>query len=84
MQMVKRAIELGGTCTGEHGVGVGKRRYLNQELGEGTVNLMKDIKRLLDPQGIMNPGKVCRPHEGDKGCPAFSHKLNPLSAAALP
>ena len=49
-----------GTCTGEHGVGVGKKEYLISELGEGTVGLMKTVKNAIDPLGIMNPGKVRR------------------------
>lgn len=44
--------------SGEHGIGIGKKDYLYEELGEGTVELMKKIKRTLDPLGIMNPGKV--------------------------
>jgi hypothetical protein len=44
--------------TGEHGVGVGKKDFLTQELGEGTVELMKTIKRAVDPRGLLNPGKV--------------------------
>ena len=58
--MVKRAIALGGTCTGEHGVGIGKREYLYEELGYGTVELMKKIKRTIDPLNLFNPGKVGR------------------------
>jgi len=57
-RMVDRAIELGGTCTGEHGVGTFKRGYLKKELGSGTVAVMQSIKDLLDPTGIMNPGKL--------------------------
>ena len=57
-QMVKRAIALGGTCTGEHGVGIGKREYLYEELGVGTVELMKKIKKTIDPHNLFNPGKV--------------------------
>jgi len=57
-RMVKRAIALDGTCTGEHGVGVGKKEYLAEELGEGTVELMKTVKRAIDPLGLFNPGKV--------------------------
>jgi hypothetical protein len=48
-----------GSGTGEHGVGVGKKEYLYDELGEGTVELMKRIKVVMDPLGLMNPGKVC-------------------------
>ena len=44
--------------TGEHGVGIGKREYLYEELGAGTVGLMKTIKRALDPHDLFNPGKV--------------------------
>ena len=46
--------------TGEHGVGIGKKEYLYEELGVGTVELMKTIKRAIDPLGLFNPGKVCR------------------------
>jgi FAD/FMN-containing dehydrogenase len=46
--------------TGEHGVGVGKREYLVEELGVNTVELMRTIKRAIDPLNIMNPGKVSR------------------------
>lgn len=44
--------------TGEHGVGIGKRKYLYSELGEGTVELMRSIKKTIDPLGLFNPGKV--------------------------
>ncbi|KAF5317711.1 hypothetical protein D9619_012599 [Psilocybe cf. subviscida] len=54
----KRAIALDGTCTGEHGVGIGKREYLVEELGQGTVELMKTVKRAIDPLGLFNPGKL--------------------------
>ncbi|KAI0741791.1 FAD-linked oxidase-like protein [Daedaleopsis nitida] len=57
-RIIKRAIALDGTCTGEHGVGVGKRKYLYEELGEGTVELMKTIKRAVDPLNLFNPGKL--------------------------
>ncbi|EIW51562.1 uncharacterized protein TRAVEDRAFT_61639 [Trametes versicolor FP-101664 SS1] len=57
-RMVKRAIALDGTCTGEHGVGMGKRAYLYEELGEGTVELMKTIKNAVDPLNLFNPGKL--------------------------
>ncbi|WVQ83429.1 hypothetical protein IAT38_005570 [Cryptococcus sp. DSM 104549] len=56
--MVERAIRLDGTCTGEHGVGIGKIGYLPLELGNGTVNLMETVKRSLDPYDLMNPGKI--------------------------
>lgn len=56
--MVKRAIAMDGTCTGEHGVGIGKKEYLVPELGEGSVELMRTVKRALDPNNILNPGKI--------------------------
>lgn len=59
-RMVARAIELGGTCTGEHGVGLGKRESLVRERGPDSVALMKAIKQCLDPNGILNPGKVIK------------------------
>lgn len=57
--LVDRAIAMDGTCTGEHGVGQGKMKYLDAELG-GSVGVMKTIKRALDPQNILNPGKIVR------------------------
>jgi D-lactate dehydrogenase (cytochrome) len=56
-RLIDRALEMGGTCTGEHGIGLGKKRYLVKELGEAT-EVMRAIKRALDPTGVMNPGKV--------------------------
>ncbi|EJD53239.1 D-lactate dehydrogenase cytochrome oxidoreductase [Auricularia subglabra TFB-10046 SS5] len=57
-RLVHRALRFDGTCTGEHGVGMGKKEYLVEELGPGTVELMKTVKRAVDPLGIMNPGKL--------------------------
>eukprot|EP00753_Platysulcus_tardus_P015838 PLAT5307.2.p1 GENE.PLAT5307.2~~PLAT5307.2.p1 ORF type:complete len:498 (+),score=236.04 PLAT5307.2:3-1496(+) len=57
-RMITRAIDADGTCTGEHGVGIGKRGYLRRELGERTVDVMREVKAALDPQGLLNPGKV--------------------------
>jgi D-lactate dehydrogenase (cytochrome) len=56
-RMVKRAISMGGTCTGEHGVGYGKMKYLAIEHG-AAVEVMRAIKRALDPENRMNPGKI--------------------------
>jgi D-lactate dehydrogenase (cytochrome) len=57
-RMVGRALEAGGTCTGEHGVGMGKREYLREQAGAPAIEAMRAVKRALDPQGILNPGKV--------------------------
>jgi D-lactate dehydrogenase (cytochrome) len=58
VQMVQRALRLEGTCTGEHGIGLHKMGYLVDEAGVGAVNLMRQIKRSLDPNNILNPGKI--------------------------
>jgi D-lactate dehydrogenase (cytochrome) len=57
-RLVQRALSMEGTCTGEHGVGQGKMKYLAGELGEPALAAMAAIKRALDPDGIMNPGKI--------------------------
>lgn len=56
-EIVEYALSVGGTCTGEHGIGIGKMRYLEAEHGD-LLPLMRGIKQLLDPHGILNPGKV--------------------------
>jgi len=57
-RLVERALAMDGTCTGEHGVGQGKMKYLAHELGEPALFAMRAIKQALDPHGIMNPGKI--------------------------
>ena len=56
-RMVERALRLDGTCTGEHGIGLGKIDFLRDELG-GAVEVMAALKRSLDPHNVMNPGKL--------------------------
>jgi len=58
VRVVERALAMEGTCTGEHGVGIGKQQYLRQELGDDVISMMRDIKQLIDPENLMNPGKV--------------------------
>ena len=65
-QLVMRALSMDGTCSGEHGIGLHKMDFLVSEIGEDAVDMMRQIKRALDPLGIMNPGKI------------FSSTLSPL------
>ena len=60
-ELFRAALRLGGTLTGEHGVGVLKRRWLADELGDDQWELQRQITRVFDPQGILNPGKVFTP-----------------------
>lgn len=57
-RIVERALAMEGTCTGEHGVGQGKMKYLRDEHGDAAMALMASLKHAVDPQGIMNPGKM--------------------------
>jgi len=57
-RLVDRALKMDGTCTGEHGVGVGKRVFLEKELGREAIELMRVIKKAIDPNNLMNPGKI--------------------------
>ena len=57
-RVVARALAMEGTCTGEHGIGIGKQASLRAELGEEVIDVMRDIKKLFDPDNLMNPGKV--------------------------
>ncbi|MBK4217934.1 FAD-binding protein [Paracoccus caeni] len=60
-RLIQRTLRLGGTCSGEHGIGMGKSKYLPAEHGVTAVDLMRGLKALLDPEGILNPGKVLPP-----------------------
>jgi D-lactate dehydrogenase (cytochrome) len=57
-RMVERAQAMGGTCTGEHGIGIGKLKHMRNEHGDGAIRAMQAIKAALDPDNIMNPGKI--------------------------
>jgi len=56
--IVKRTLELGGTITGEHGVGLAKKPWLRQQIGDASLGLMRRIKQTLDPHNLLNPGKM--------------------------
>lgn len=65
--MVKRAIEMEGTATGEHGVGLVKRDYLTHELGQTTVDAMRRLKLAYDPQCLLNCDKIVRMQRPQQG-----------------
>jgi D-lactate dehydrogenase (cytochrome) len=57
-RLIERALRMEGTCTGEHGIGMGKMGSMRLELGDDVIDVMRDIKRTLDPDNLLNPGKV--------------------------
>jgi glycolate dehydrogenase FAD-linked subunit len=57
-EIMRLAVDLGGTVTGEHGIGLFKRPFLELDIGSKTLETMRTIKRALDPLGILNPGKA--------------------------
>ncbi|KAH7336657.1 hypothetical protein BKA65DRAFT_607423 [Rhexocercosporidium sp. MPI-PUGE-AT-0058] len=57
-KMIHRALEMEGTCTGEHGIGMGKKEFLREEVGDAPIEVMRAIKTSLDPKWLMNPGKI--------------------------
>jgi glycolate oxidase len=57
-QIIQHTLDLGGTLSGEHGIGVSKRRFLAREQTASLIQLQRDVKRLFDPLGLMNPGKL--------------------------
>jgi D-lactate dehydrogenase (cytochrome) len=61
-RLIERALAMDGTCTGEHGIGLGKQHWLVAELGEDAVDLMRLIKQSMDPKNLLNPGKIFATH----------------------
>jgi glycolate oxidase len=57
-EIVDRTIALGGTVTGEHGVGLAKKIFLHRQLGDASYELLRLVKRAIDPNGLLNPGKI--------------------------
>ncbi|MFC5303089.1 FAD-binding oxidoreductase [Azospira restricta] len=57
-RVVERALAMEGTCTGEHGIGLGKKKFMLREHGDGAVDVMRALKRALDPDDLLNPGKI--------------------------
>lgn len=57
-RVVERALAMEGTCTGEHGIGLGKKKFMVREHGEEAIEVMRALKNTLDPQGLLNPGKI--------------------------
>jgi glycolate oxidase len=56
--IVKKTLELGGTITGEHGIGLAKKGWLREQVGEASYDLMRLVKQSIDPRNLLNPGKI--------------------------
>jgi glycolate oxidase len=65
--LMQATVEMGGTLSGEHGIGVSKAQYLPLEQSEGRIALQRDVKRAFDPRGLLNPGKIF-PSGGHRAC----------------
>jgi D-lactate dehydrogenase (cytochrome) len=57
-RLAERALAMEGTCTGEHGIGQGKKHFMEAEFGVAAVSVMRALKQAIDPNNIMNPGKI--------------------------
>ena len=57
-RLVRRSLDMGGTCSGEHGIGQAKMKYMREEHDAGALDLMARIKTAFDPRDLMNPGKL--------------------------
>ena len=57
-EIFKLAVQLGGTLSGEHGIGIAKKQYMPIAMGEANLTIMRGIKKAFDPKGILNPGKI--------------------------
>ncbi|MEM8864839.1 MAG: FAD-linked oxidase C-terminal domain-containing protein [Planctomycetota bacterium] len=64
--IVDKTISLGGSVTGEHGVGLAKKPFLRRQIGDDSFALMQSIKATLDPEGLLNPGKIFDPHRSEQ------------------
>ncbi|NLD68914.1 MAG: 2-hydroxy-acid oxidase, partial [Limnobacter sp.] len=71
-EIVRLALSVDGTCTGEHGIGLHKVDFLEEEAGDDALDLMRRIKRALDPDNILNPGKIFRLDPGTASIDSFA------------
>uniref|UniRef100_A0A7S0ZFJ0 D-lactate dehydrogenase (cytochrome) n=1 Tax=Timspurckia oligopyrenoides TaxID=708627 RepID=A0A7S0ZFJ0_9RHOD len=84
-RLVRRALSYSGTCTGEHGVGSGKRHFLTEEYSQEALDVMRSMKQTLDPNGILNPDKIfpqSTPETPSHGRPPTFHQTPPSTPCA--